>query len=248
MSTKIEWVRNLDGTQGKTWNPITGCTKISRGCLNCYAERIAKRLAGRHGYHLDHPFILTLHPNRLIQPLSWNKPLMVFVCSMSDIFHDEVPDSYILQTLEIIKRTPQHIYQILTKRSKRMLKFSRKIRNWPENVWIGVTVEASEYKERIDLLRQIKAPIRFLSCEPLLDDLGILNLERIDWVIVGGESGWNSRPMHSEWAASIRDQCLKGNIPYFFKQWGGSNKKAAGRRLEGKEWSQMPVFPAAHWV
>ncbi len=241
INSAIEWTE-------ATWNPITGCTKFSRGCINCYAKRMARRLAGRYGYPEDDPFRLTLHPSRLSQPLGWKGNHIIFVCSMSDVFHDDVPSGYIDQILEVIEKCPRHIFQILTKRAERLLEISRQIGEWPENAWIGVTVEANEYKQRIDLLRQIKASIRFLSCEPLLDDLGILNLEKIDWVIVGGESGWNSRPMHSEWAASIRDQCLTRNIPYFFKQWGGSNKKAAGRRLQGKEWSQMPMIPANHEI
>lgn len=161
---------------------------------------------------------------------------------MSDVFHNDVPSGYIEQILEVIKKSPQHIFQILSKRAERLLEFSREIGGWPENAWIGVTVEAREYKNRIDMLRQIKASIRFLSCEPLLDDLGVLNLGNIDWVIVGGESGWNSRPMHSDWATNLRDQCLAEKIPYFFKQWGGHNKKAAGRELQGKEWSQVPIL------
>ena len=242
MTTKIEWVKNFDGKQGKTWNPITGCTRIGLGCQQCYAERMAKRLAGRHGYPQKNPFQVTLHPERLEQPMKWKKATMVFVCSMSDIFHKSIPDNFILNILHIINNCPQHTFQILTKREKRMLDISRKIKYWPDNVWIGVTVESKEYKKRIDLLRKVKASIRFLSCEPLLGDLGKVNLKGINWVIVGGESGPNFRPMESKWATNIRDQCLKKDIPYFFKQWGGYNKKVNGRKLEGKEWSQTPNF------
>ena len=240
MSTKIEWVTNLDGSKGKTWNPITGCSKISRGCKYCYAERMAKRLAGRHGYPKDEPFKVTFHPKRLFQPLEWKKPLMIFLCSMSDFFHNDVPDDYIFQVLDTIKKSPHHTFQILTKRSNRMLEISKKIKQWPSNVWLGITVEAKEYKQRINHLKSTNAPVRFLSCEPLLDDLGHLNLEKIDWVIVGGESGPGSRVMRRDWVISIRDRCVEKGVPYFFKQWGGINKKKAGRKLEGKEWNQMP--------
>lgn len=240
MTTKIEWVLNLDGTKGKTWNPITGCTKVSTGCNYCYAERMAKRLAGRHGYPKDEPFKLTLHPKRLSQPLAWKKPLMIFLCSMSDFFHEDVPEDYIHQILDVIKKCPHHIFQILTKRSNRMIQINEKIKQWPENVWIGVTVETKEYKYRIDDLKRVNSTVRFISCEPLLGNLGNLNLQFIDWVIVGGESGPKARPIRREWVTGIRDQCLEKNVPYFFKQWGGVNKKANGRRLEGKEWNQMP--------
>ena len=152
MPTEIEWVQNRDGTQGKTWNPITGCSKISLGCRNCYAERLAKRLAGRHGYPKDEPFRVTFHSERLYQPLEWKKPLMIFLCSMSDFFHRDISDDYILQILDIIKRCPHHTFQILTKRSHRMVQISNKIKRWPSNVWIGVTVEAKKYKDRIDCL------------------------------------------------------------------------------------------------
>jgi len=243
VTTKIEWVQNADGTQGKTWNPVTGCTKISLGCLHCYAERMAKRLAGRYGYPKDNPFQVTLHPDRLEHPSKWKKPLMIFLCSMSDYFHEDVPEDYIFQVLNIIKQCPQHTFQILTKRSERMLNISQKIKQWPANAWLGVTVEARKYKNRIDHLKQVNASIKFLSCEPLLEDLGKIDLDGIDWVIVGGESGPKSRAMSPKWVPNIRDQCLAKNVPYFFKQWGGKNKKANGRTLEGKEWTQIPIAP-----
>ncbi|QTA82289.1 DUF5131 [Desulfonema limicola] len=232
-NTKIEWTES-------TWNPVTGCTKISEGCQNCYAERMAKRLAGRHGYSKENPFQVTLHPNRLAQPLKWKGNHIIFVCSMGDIFHKDVPEDYILQILDIIKKSPNHTFQILTKRAERMLEISKKIGQWPDNVWMGVTVESKSCTERINMLNKVKSTVRFLSCEPLLNDLGKLDLKKINWVIVGGESGFSSRPMLPKWATSIRDQCLKAEIPYFFKQWGGFNKKKAGRSLEGKEWNQMP--------
>lgn len=240
MSTKIEWVLNLDGTKGRTWNPITGCSKISRGCVNCYAERMSKRLAGRYGYPKSNPFRVTLRPNRLLQPLSWKKPSMIFLCSMSDLFHPDVPDEFIFQIIDIIKKCPHHTFQILTKRPNRMIEFNNILKKWPDNAWVGVTVEASLYKHRIEQLRKMLAPVKYLSCEPLLDNLGHLDLNGINWVIVGGESGSGARPMESEWATNIRDQCLSFGVPYFFKQWGGMFKKKTGRELEGKVWNQMP--------
>ncbi len=231
----IEWTES-------TWNPITGCTKISDGCLNCYAERMAKRLAGRYGYPKENPFTLTLHPDRLSHPLNWKGNHNIFVCSMSDIFHSNVPDSYLFDILNIVNKCPQHTFQILTKRAKRMAKISKDIGLWPHNVWIGVTVESKNYKKRIDCLRSVNASVRFISFEPLLGNIGQINLDGINWVIVGGESGPGARPMLPEWATNIRDQCLKVNIAYFFKQWGGFNKKTAGRSLEGREWNQLPVL------
>jgi protein gp37 len=240
VTTKIEWVRNSDGRLGKTWNPITGCTKISTGCKNCYAERMSKRLAGRHGYPSENPFQVTLHRKRLEQPESWRKPLMIFLCSMSDFFHKDVPLDYNLDIIRIIRKCSDHTFQILTKRSDRMLKISKKVKRWPDNVWLGVTVEAKNYKKRITHLKQVDCAIKFLSCEPLLEDLGELDLNGIDWVIVGGESGPGARPMYLKWATNLRDQCVSMGIPFFFKQWGGINKKANGRILEGKKWSQIP--------
>jgi protein gp37 len=232
-NSSIEWTES-------TWNPVSGCTKISKGCLNCYAERMSRRLAGRYGYPKDNPFQVTLHPNRLSQPSEWKGNHIIFVCSMSDLFHKNVPDGYISEILDVMKKFPRHTFQILSKRAGRMLQFSKKIGCWPDNVWVGVTVESKAYKKRIDLLREIKAPIRFLSCEPLLEDLGELDLNKINWVIVGGESGFNSRVMEQKWATHIRDQCLNKSIPYFFKQWGGISKKISGRSLDGREWNQMP--------
>lgn len=237
VNSKIEWTET-------TWNPVTGCTKISAGCRNCYAEKMAKRLAGRYGYDRKDPFKVTLHPDRLTQPLKWKKRNhIIFVCSMGDLFHDKVPEKYIHDILNIIRSCPRHTFQILTKRAGRMLHLSKKISAWPENVWMGVTVESRACIGRIKKLSQVRASVRFLSCEPLLNDLGNLDLDNIDWVIVGGESGFKSRPMKEEWAVSIRYQCLKASIPYFFKQWGGINKKKAGRMLEGREWSQIPTIP-----
>lgn len=247
MTTKIEWVRNIDGTQGKTWNPVTGCTKISLGCRHCYAERMAKRLAGRHGYPANRPFRVTTHPERLAYPLHWRKPTMIFVCSMSDTFHANIPSSFVMEMVHIMRQCPHHTFQVLTKRVSRMVQLSQKVGKWPENVWLGVTVETREYKNRIDALRKIQAAVKFVSCEPLLGDLGRLNLCGIDWVIVGGESGPYARKMEESWACSVRDQCKKESVPFFFKQWGGVHKKRNGRILQGKLWNEIPFRSRADW-
>ncbi len=230
--SKIEWTES-------TWNPVTGCTKISQGCKNCYAERMATRLQamGQHNYR--NGFKLTCHSRSLSLPLNWKKPQMIFVNSMSDLFHEKVPIDFILDVFDVMEKTPHHQYQILTKRAERLAKLSD-ILPWRENIWMGVTVEAADYKHRIDYLRQTAARVKFLSLEPLLGNLGTLDLEGIDWVIVGGESGIGARPMEAEWVTDIRDQCLNANVPFFFKQWGGKNKKKAGRELHGRTWDEMP--------
>lgn len=229
---------------GSTWNPVTGCTKISEGCRNCYAERMAKRLAGRYGYARENPFKVTLHADRLSVPLKRRKPHTFFVCSMGDIFHDDVPETYLLEVLDVIRRCPAHTFQILTKRERRLVDFSRrKIGRWPGNAWLGVTLENRTCIQRIEALKKIDASVKFLCCEPLLKDLGDIDLSGIDWVIVGGESGVAARPMADEWAINLRDRCLEKTIPFFFKQCGGKNKKKTGRKLEGREWDQMPEIP-----
>ena len=240
-TTKIEWT-------DKTWNPITGCTKISAGCANCYAEIMSKRLQAMKQDKYKNGFILTMHNNVLDEPIKWKKPHTIFVCSMSDLFHENVPFSFIDKVVETIKSTPQHNYQILTKRANRMAEyFSDKI--IPKNAWLGVTVDIASSKSRIDFLRNLNAPIKFLSCEPLLEDLGDMNLDGIDWVIVGGESGAKARPMKEEWVQSIKVQTEKQGSAFFFKQWGtwGSdgikrNKKANGKLLDGKIVQATPPF------
>lgn len=232
-----------------TWNPVTGCTKVSPGCKYCYAETLAKRLKamGTNGY--DNGFEVTLIPERLDQPRKRKVPTMWFVNSMSDLFHDKVPFAYVERVMETITETPQHIYQILTKRPKRMAKFFA-TRPVPENAWIGVTVEDQKYGvPRIEPLRQIDAKIRFLSVEPLLEDVGELNLSGIHWVIVGGESGPRARPMDPAWARRVRDQCARDNVAFFFKQWGAHGidgerrtKSANGRELDGETHSAMPTI------
>ena len=239
-TTKIEWT-------DKTWNPVTGCSKISAGCVNCYAEVMSRRLQAMGlDKYLD-GFKLTLHEDALGEPLQWKKPHTVFVCSMSDLFHRDVPDKFINQVIGVIKLTPQHRYQLLTKRAERMAEYFQ-THDIPENVWLGVTVENQAAKTRIDFLRQLKASVRFLSCEPLLEDLGKLNLENINWVIVGGESGTSARPMKEEWVISIKEQSENQDSAFFFKQWGtwGSdgvkrNKHRNGKFINGKIYQAMPV-------
>lgn len=240
-TTKIEWT-------DKTWNPITGCTKISAGCANCYAEIMSKRLQAMKQDKYKNGFILTMHNDVLDEPIKWKKPHTIFVCSMSDLFHENVPFSFIDKVMETIKSTPQHNYQILTKRANRMAEyFSDK--SIPKNAWLGVTVDIASSKSRIDFLRNLNAPIKFLSCEPLLEDLGDMNLDGIDWVIVGGESGAKARPMKEEWVQSIKVQTEKQGSAFFFKQWGtwGSdgikrNKKANGKLINGKVYQAMPTL------
>jgi protein gp37 len=237
-NSRIEWTES-------TWNPVTGCTKISAGCKNCYAERMAFRLQAMGSDNYVNGFRLTVHPDVLELPLRWRQPRTIFVNSMSDLFHRDVPTDFILQIFDVFNRTPQHRFQVLTKRSDRLLQLNHKL-HWPKNVWMGVTVEHADYAFRIDHLRQTGAAVKFLSLEPLLGPLDNLNLDGIDWVIVGGESGPGARPVESEWVTDIRDQCLMAAVPFFFKQWGGVNKKKAGRLLDGQTWSQMPTSFFGH--
>jgi protein gp37 len=229
----IEWTES-------TWNPVTGCSKISPGCKHCYAERMAARLKAMGMPSYRNGFEVTLQPHTLDAPLRWKTPQVIFVNSMSDLFHDNVPDDYILQVFDVMSRADWHQYQILTKRPERLITLDSKL-PWNENIWMGVSVESAPYKKRIDLLRKTGAHIRFLSLEPLLGPFGKLNLKGIQWVIVGGESGPGARPMKEEWVLEIRDQCRQAKVPFFFKQWGGVNKKKTGRVLRGRTWDQMPV-------
>ena len=238
--SKIEWTE-------QTWNPVTGCTKISPGCKNCYAETMAKRLRAMKAPGYENGFKLTLMPERLNQPKLRKKSTVYFVNSMSDLFHENIPDEFIAQVFEVIKETPQHTYQILTKRADRLPRYTEKY-DLPINAWIGVSVEDKAYGiPRIDQLRNIPATIRFLSVEPLLEDLGKLNLDGIHWLIVGGESGAKARPMSQDWVVNIKEQCEEQGVAFFFKQWGGwgadgkkRNKKSNGRTLLGKEWDEYP--------
>jgi len=230
--SKIEWTES-------TWNPISGCTKISRGCDNCYAERMAMRLKamGTRGY--ENGFEVTMHPHALEKPLKMKKPQVIFVNSMSDIFHDKIPDAFIVEIFEVMNKAHWHTFQVLTKRPKRLEKIADKL-NWTPNIWMGVTVEANEYAYRVDYLRNCPAKTKFLSLEPLIDSVDKLDYSGIDWVIVGGESGPGARSMKKEWVIEIRDRCKKENIDFFFKQWGGVNKKKLGRQLEGRFYDEMP--------
>jgi protein gp37 len=237
---KIEWTE-------KTWNPSAGCTKISSGCKNCYAETMAKRLQGRGTIGYEDGFKFNTVPSRLNDPLKRKKATVYFVNSMSDIFHEDMPEDYLDRIFEVIKNTPQHTYQILTKRADRMLQYLSK-RDIPKNIWLGVTVEnRKEGLPRIDKLRNLQASVKFLSVEPLLEDLGKMNLKNIDWVIVGGESGNRARPMDKEWILNVQQQCEAEGIAFFFKQWGTwgedkikRNKKLNGKKLDGKIWQQYP--------
>jgi protein gp37 len=231
-NSKIEWTEC-------TWNPVTGCTKTSLGCLNCYAERMARRLQAMGQPNYRNGFRLTLHSHMLDLPLRWRRPRMIFVNSMSDLFHKDVPLDFIEQVFDVMQRAPQHRFQVLTKRSERLEQLSPKL-PWPDNVWMGVTVESHDYQFRIGHLKETNAAVKFLSLEPLLSPIPDVDLAGIDWVIAGGESGPGARPMQREWVIDIRDQCVTGKVPFFFKQWGGVNKKANGRSLEGEQWNQTP--------
>lgn len=230
--SRIEWTQ-------ATWNPVTGCTKVSEGCRHCYAERLAVRLQRMGSPKYLQGFEVKLHPEELGLPNRWARPRTIFVNSMSDLFHDEVPVDFIRSVVRTIRDTPQHCYQILTKRADRLVEVSQII-EWPANAWIGVTVESAAVAPRIDALRKVQAAVRFVSFEPLLTDLPDLDLRGVDWAIVGGESGPGARPMRAEWARSVRDECERTGTAFFFKQWGGVRKNAAGRVLDGCTWDQMP--------
>ena len=235
----IEWTE-------ATWNPVTGCTEVSPGCAHCYAKTFAERFRGVPGHPYENGFDLQLRPERLDQPLRWKRGRTIFVNSMSDLFHERIPVAYIRQVFDVMERATQHSFQVLTKRHERMMELAPLL-PWPSNVWMGVSVENRRWTERIDTLRMIPAAVRFLSCEPLLGDLGTLDLDGIDWVIVGGESGHRARPMNIEWARSIRDQCQAADIHFFFKQWGAHDeagvrrgKSKSGRLLDGQIWDGIP--------
>lgn len=238
--SKIEWTE-------ATWNPSTGCNKVSAGCKNCYAETMAKRLQAMGAPGYENGFEFTLMPERLDMPLKIKKPTRFFVNSMSDLFHEKMPFDFLDRVFQVIRQTPQHSYQILTKREQILRDYCRN-RIMPDNVWLGVSVESAKTKHRIDVLRSIPANIRFLSIEPLIADVGELNLRGIHWVIVGGESGPKARPMQPEWAASVQKQCTQQKVAFFFKQWGAwgadgikRSKKANGRIFLGREWNEEPA-------
>ncbi len=233
----IEWTE-------ATWNPLTGCTKVSPGCKHCYAERFAKRLKAMGVQNYRNGFELTLHEQLIELPLRWRRPRTIFVNSMSDLFHPNVPEEFIQRVFDVMARASWHRFQVLTKRSDRLSKLHQNL-NWTSNVWMGVSVENQKYTYRIDHLRTTGAKIKFLSLEPLLGPLPSLNLERIHWVIVGGESGPKARPMEAAWVNDIRQQCENSCVPFFFKQWGGRNKKKTGRELEGRTWDDTPAVTIA---
>ena len=238
-NSAIEWT-------DATWNPVTGCTKITRGCDNCYAERFAERWRGVPGHAYEQGFDLRLWPSRLDRPERWRKPRMIFVNSMSDLFHKRVPRDFIDDVFDRMETTDRHIYQVLTKRSSRMRDYLRRRYSGgvaPAHIWCGVSVEDRAGRARIRHLREAPATIRFLSIEPLIGPVGEIDLEGISWVIVGGESGPNARPMEYGWVCEIRDRCERADVPFFFKQWGGTTPKAGGRELGGMEHNAMPEYP-----
>lgn len=232
----IEWTQ-------ATWNPVRGCTKVSPGCKHCYAETFAERFRGVPGHPFEQGFDLRLVPTALDLPLRWRKGRLVFVNSMSDLFHEDVPDAYVERVFSVIRTAPHHQFQVLTKRAERMFEFTQR-HGVPPNAWMGVSVESVAYRSRIALLRRVPAKVRFLSLEPLLGPLGALGLRGIHWVIVGGESGPGARRMKPDWVTDIRRQCRQAGIPFFFKQWGGVHKSWNGRKLEGRTWDEMPAVVA----
>jgi protein gp37 len=232
-NSSIEWTE-------MTWNPTTGCTKISAGCKFCYAEIMTRRLKGMGQEKYKDGFkIIRTHPDTLNIPYTWKTPKIVFVNSMSDLFHKDVPLDFIKEVFNVMNKNPQHVFQVLTKRAERLFELHRNLK-WTHNIWMGVSVENQKVVNRIDYLRKTKAKVKFLSLEPLIGPLPSLNLRRINWVIVGGESGQHPRPMESDWVIDIQNQCEQADIPFFFKQWGGRNKKAAGRILNGRTYDEMP--------
>ena len=234
--TKIQWTE-------MTWNPITGCTKISEGCLNCYAARMAKRLKAMGNPRYINEFQVTVHKDLLEVPLGIKQPKMIFVNSMSDLFHKDVPDEVIVKVFETMNKAHWHTFQVLTKRPERVLKMDQDgLLKWTPNIWMGTTVESGSLVERVDMLRNTQARIKFLSCEPLLGSLKNMSVDKINWVIVGGESGPKSREMKKEWVLEIKDICEKNGVAFFFKQWGGVNKKKSGRLLDGKTYDEYPIL------
>ncbi|MCA3359167.1 MAG: phage Gp37/Gp68 family protein [Roseomonas sp.] len=232
----IEWT-------DATWNPVTGCTKITAGCANCYAARFSERFRGVTGHPFERGFDLTLRPDRILQPLSWRRPRMIFVNSMSDLFHKEIPREFIDRVFDTMEAASWHVFQVLTKRSTLMRNYLQHRYHDvkpPPHIWLGVSVENGAATKRIKHLQQSPASIRFLSIEPLIGPVGTMDLAGIHWVIAGGESGPNARPMHIDWARDIRDQCAKSGVAFFFKQWGGIRPKSGGRALDGREWNELP--------
>lgn len=236
-NSTIEWT-------DATWNPVTGCTKVSAGCDHCYAERFSERFRGVKGHPFEQGFDLTLRPERLEQPLVWKRPKMIFVNSMSDLFHKLIPSDFISQVFDTMEKADWHTFQVLTKRSSILRSFVNaryQTRPVPSHIWLGVSVEDSKRASRIRHLQKTNAGVRFVSIEPLLGPLGTIDLSGISWVIAGGESGPGARPMELAWARSVRDECVAQHVPFFFKQWGGLRPKSGGRELDGREWNEFPV-------
>ena len=229
----IEWT-------GVTWNPVTGCTKVSPGCARCYAERLARRLRAMGSPKYAAGFEVALHRETLDDPLRWRQPRLVFVNSMSDLFHDAVPDAFVEAVFRTMNAASRHTFQVLTKRPERAAALGRRLR-WTANVWLGTSVETEPYLRRLEPLRQTPAAVKFLSLEPLLGPLPSLELDGVDWVIAGGESGPGARPLDPDWARAIRDKCARSGVPFFFKQWGGTQRKKAGRLLDGRTWDELPA-------
>lgn len=243
-ATAIEWT-------DATWNPVTGCTKISAGCDHCYAERFSERFRGTLGHPFEKGFDLMLRPERLDQPLRWRTPRMIFVNSMGDLFHKKIPNEYVSHVCDTMEQAHWHTFQVLTKRSSLMRNFLRRRYSntvGPQHIWFGVSVEDGSRKSRIQQLQESPAGVRFLSIEPLIGPVGRLDLAGIDWVIVGGESGPGARPMEAEWAREVRDQCIESSVAFFFKQWGGPRPKSRGRVLDGREWNQFPIAPPSYAI
>jgi protein gp37 len=236
-NSRIEWTE-------ATWNPVTGCSKVSPGCAHCYAETFAERWRGLPGHPYEQGFDLRLWPERLEVPLRWRRPRTIFVNSMSDLFHEAIPPAYIAEVFEVMQRADWHVFQILTKRPERLEALAHEL-PWPPNVWMGVSIENRRFVHRADNLRRTPAQTKFISAEPLLGPLEGLDLSGIDWLIAGGESGPRHRPMRIEWARDLRDRCVEGNVAFFFKQWGGIRSKTGGRMLEGRTWDELPATPAA---
>jgi protein gp37 len=244
LNSEIEWT-------DATWNPVTGCTKISAGCDHCYAERFAERFRGVPGHPFEHGFDLVLRPERLTQPLKWRKPKMIFVNSMSDLFHKEIPTEFVERVFETMERADWHTFQVLTKRSSLMRDFLRRRYGaalGPRHIWCGVSIEDGSKLSRVRHLRDTPAGTRFLSIEPLIGRVGKIDLSGIDWVIVGGESGPRARYMDPDWVREIRDQCQEARIPFFFKQWGGLRPKSGGRVLDGRQWNQFPLATPSSYL
>jgi len=236
-NSAIEWTE-------ATWNPVTGCHQVSPGCAHCYAKTFAERWRGTPGHPYEHGFDLQIWPHRLEQPLKWKRPRTIFVNSMSDLFHEDIPDTYIEQVFDVMGRADHHTFQILTKRHERLREIAPKL-TWHPNVWMGVSIENRRFVHRADYLRDVQAAVRFISAEPLLGSLDGLDLTGIDWLIAGGESGAKHRTVKVQWLRELRDQCVKAEVAYFFKQWGGHRAKTGGRLLDGRTWDQVPITRVA---